>query len=94
MWEKMRKLIDGTEAAELEQSIVLEIKTKCPNKYLLIDLETNETYQGTSNNKSGEHWSKIENSFINEFKKLNPNPAATAVNVQEILDAVDELLKL
>lgn len=94
MWAKMRKLIDGTEAAELEQSIVLEIKTKCPNKYLLIDLETNETYQGTSNNKSGEHWSKVENSFINEFKKLNPTPAATAVNIREILDAVDELLKL
>ena len=90
----MRKLIDGTETIELEQPIILEIKTKCPDKYLLIDLETNETYRGTNNDKPGEHWHKIENSFINEFKKLDPTPAATAVNVREILDAVDELLKL
>lgn len=90
----MRKLIDGTQAAELEHSIVLEIKTKCPSKYLLLDLETNETYRGADKSSSGEHWSKIENSFINEFKKLNPTPAATAVNVKEILDAVDKLLKL
>lgn len=91
---KMRKLVDGSEAVELEYSVTLEIKTKCPNKYLLLDLETNETYRGTDINRSGEHWSKIENSFINEFKKLNPTPAATAVNVQEILDAVNKLLKL
>lgn len=90
----MRKLVDGSEAVELEQSIVLEIKTKCPSKYLLLDLETNETYRGADKSRSGEHWSKIENSFINEFKKLNPTPAATAVNVQEILDAVNKLLKL
>lgn len=90
----MRKLIDGTQAIELDQPIVLEIKTKCPSKYLLLDLENNETYRGTDTNRSGEHWHKIENSFINEFKKLNPTPAATAVNVQEILDAVDKLLKL
>ena len=91
---KMRKLVDGSEAVELEHFITLEIKTKCPNKYLLLDLETNETYRGTDNNQPGSHWTKIDNSFVNEFKKLNPKPAATAVNVQEILDAVDALLKL
>ena len=32
----MRKLVDGSEAVELEQSIVLEIKTKCPSKYLQV----------------------------------------------------------
>jgi hypothetical protein len=31
---------------------------------------------------------------VNEFKKLNPKPAATAVNVREILDAVDALLNI
>jgi len=90
----MRKLVDGTEAVELEQSIVLEIKTKCPSKYLLLDLETNETYRGSNNSRSGEHWSKVEDSFINQYRNLDPTPAATAVNVREILDAVDELLKL
>jgi hypothetical protein len=94
MWEKMRKLIDGTEASELNEPISLIVKTKCPNKYLLLDLETDETYRGTDNNQPGSHWTKIDNSFVNEFKKLNPKPAATAINVREILDAVDALLKL
>ena len=67
---------------------------KCQKKYLLLYLETDETYRGTDNNQTGSHWTKIDNSFVNEFKKLNPKPAATAVNVREILDAVDALLKL
>lgn len=93
-WGKMRKLIDGSEVSELKDPISLIVKTKCPKKYLLLDLETNETYRGTDNNQPGSHWTKIDNSFVNEFKKLNPTPAATAVDVQEILDAVDALLKL
>jgi hypothetical protein len=90
----MRELIDGTLASELHEPITLIVKTKCPKKYLLLDLETNETYRGTDNNQLGPHWTKIDNSFVNEFKKLNPKPAATAVDVKEILDAVDALLKL
>jgi hypothetical protein len=90
----MRKLIDGTQVFDLDEPVALIVKTKCPKKYLLLDLETNETYRGTYNNQPGSHWTKIDNSFVNEFKKLNPKPAATAVDVQEILDAVDALLKL
>ncbi len=90
----MRKLIDGTQVFDLNEPVTLIVKTKCPKKYLLLDLETNETYRGTDNNQPGSHWTKIDNSFVNEFKKLNPKSAATAVDVQEILDAVDALLKL
>jgi hypothetical protein len=94
MWEKMRKLIDGTTVSELHEPVSLIVKTKCPHKYLLMDLETDETYRGTDSNQPGSHWVKIDNSFMNEFKKLNPTPAATSVNIREILDAVDDLLKL
>lgn len=90
----MRKLIDGTEVLELNESVTLVVKTKCPHKYLLLDLETNKTYRGTSVDQPGEHWIQIEDSFLNKFKNLNPKPAATAVEIQEILDAVDALLKL
>jgi len=94
MWGKMRKLIDGTQVFELNEPVSLIVKTKCPHKYLLMDLETDETYRGTDSNQPGSHWAKIDNSFVNQFKKLNPKPAATAVDVQEILDAVNALLKL
>lgn len=40
----MRKLLDGTEAEELDQSVVLNITTKCPGKWLLADKETGEVY--------------------------------------------------
>lgn len=89
----MRKLIDGTDSIELVEAVSLVVKTKCPNKYLLLDLETNEIYRG-ANNESSKHWVKINYSFEKDFKKLDPKSTATAVYVREILDAVEDLLKL
>lgn len=40
----MRKLLGGTEVPELEESVTLTIKTKCPQKWMLIDMETGEIY--------------------------------------------------
>ena len=40
----MRKLITGTEVPELDSAVTLNIKTKCPAKWLLIDMETGEMY--------------------------------------------------
>ena len=40
----MRKLIDGSEVNELEDAQVLTIRTKCPEKWLLVDRETGEIY--------------------------------------------------
>lgn len=39
-----RKLQDGREVDELEESMILTIKTRCPAKWLLIDQETGEAY--------------------------------------------------
>ena len=55
----MRTLKDGKEVQELKEPIVLTIKTKCPEKYMLVDLETGEKYIGypTTGNSS---WKKIQ----------------------------------
>jgi hypothetical protein len=54
----MRKLIDNREVMELDNPITLEVYTKCPEKWLLIDLETGEHYTGhTTDGKN--HWKKI-----------------------------------
>lgn len=42
----MRKLKDGREVPELDKVKVLEVRTKCPEKWKLIDLETGEEYIG------------------------------------------------
>ena len=42
----MRKLQDGSEVKELAEPKVLTVKTKCPEKWLLVDLETGERYTG------------------------------------------------
>ncbi len=41
---------------ELEKSIPLSVKTKCPEKYLLIDRETGDMFIGDPRG----HWSRIE----------------------------------
>jgi len=54
----MRTLKDGTQVQELKEPIALTVKTKCPEKYMLTDLETGEQYIGypTVGNSS---WKKI-----------------------------------
>jgi hypothetical protein len=40
----MRSLKNGKEAMELDQVQEYSIKTKCPEKWILLDLETGEVY--------------------------------------------------
>ena len=39
---KYRKLKNGEEAKELDSSVQLIIKTKCPTKWIIEDLETGQ----------------------------------------------------
>jgi hypothetical protein len=56
---KKRILKDGSIVTELEVPVTLEVYTKCPEKWLLIDLETDEHYIGY--NTSGKNnWKKLE----------------------------------
>jgi hypothetical protein len=43
---KTRTLLDGREVVELEKPVTLEVYTKCPEKYMLIDMQTGEKYVG------------------------------------------------
>ena len=57
---KTRKLIDGSEAKELDQPIKLLIETKCPSKWKIVDMETGQAYIGTNNNKKFKYWRIID----------------------------------
>ena len=43
----MRNLVNGGEAEEFDKAINLTIHTKCPEKWLLIDMETGQQYLGS-----------------------------------------------
>lgn len=56
---KTRKLLNGEIVIELQEPINLNVLTKCPEKYMLIDMETGQKYIGCSTvGKSS--WKKIE----------------------------------
>ena len=48
---KTRELKNGEKVKELEKSINLIIKTKCPTKWIIEDLETGQKYR--ANGKTG-----------------------------------------
>ena len=58
----MRFLLDGTPVSELEEPITLTVYTKCPSKWLLVDRETGEEYEG------------YETEGKNSWRKLGETP--------------------
>jgi hypothetical protein len=54
-----RKLIDGSEVPELLEAQVLTLKTKCPEKWLLVDRETGEIYTPYTT-PGPNQWKKID----------------------------------
>jgi len=51
--------VAGVKVRELNKPVELKIVTKVPAKWLLKDLETNQTYIGTGKKKIGEQWREV-----------------------------------
>ena len=58
----MRKI---KEFEEFEKPVDLVVHTKCPNKWLLIDRETGQIYEGTSEG----HWDRLDPIIKDNFTK-------------------------
>ena len=58
--KKYRKLKNGEKANELGKSIELIIKTKCPTKWIIEDLETGQRYRANGNTEIGKMFTPIE----------------------------------
>lgn len=56
-----RKLKDDREVEELTYPIVLEVRTKCPEKWTLIDNETGVTYVGQNSIEKYSQWKRVDN---------------------------------
>lgn len=57
--QKTRKLKDGTYVDELIEPITLTVYTRCPEKYMLVDMETGQKYVGRLT-KGKSSWKKIK----------------------------------
>ena len=60
---KTRTLKDGTEVEQYEHNIILNVITKCPSKYKLIDNEKGKEDIGQKpigGEKQVVHWKKID----------------------------------
>tara|TARA_B100001769_G_scaffold224499_1_gene185389 strand:- start:30 stop:239 length:210 start_codon:yes stop_codon:yes gene_type:complete len=56
---KKRALQNGEIAEELESSMQLIIKTKCPTKWIIEDLETGQRYRANGNIEIGKMFTPI-----------------------------------
>jgi len=58
---KYRILKNGDKVEELNNSIQLIIKTKCPTKWVIEDLETGQKYRANGNTEIGKMFTAINN---------------------------------
>ena len=58
--DKYRKLKNGEEAKELDSSVQLIIKTKCPTKWIIEDLETGQRYRANGTTEIGTMFDPID----------------------------------
>jgi hypothetical protein len=56
----LRRLITGDLAEEYSEAIDLKIHTKCPSKWLLVDLETGQTYVGSNEDSGYGKWHRSQ----------------------------------
>jgi len=62
---KKRKLKNGEEVEELASSINLIIKTKCPTKWIIEDLETGQRYRANGKTEIGQMFTLISWMIVN-----------------------------
>lgn len=55
-----RKLLDGSRVPEFDIAVTLEVYTKCPAKWKLVDMETGEEYVGQLPREGQPYWKRID----------------------------------
>lgn len=73
--DKTRILIDGSEVEEFDKAIDLTIHTKCPEKWLLVDLETGQEYRGSEKPNLYGKWKRVKDAISNEKDSMQDQGA-------------------
>ena len=56
---KQRTLTNGEKVNELDTSVQIIIKTKCPTKWIIEDLETGQRYRANGNTEIGKMFTPL-----------------------------------
>lgn len=69
---KKRKLQSGREVKSQDEELRMTIASKCPDKWLFVDLETGDIWHHRKGYKEGEHpfWRSATAKEIKELKAL------------------------
>ena len=60
---KIRELITGEQAKDFDKAVDLTVHTKCPEKWLLVDLETGQMYRGMEKPNKWGKWRRLNKKF-------------------------------
>ena len=60
---KYRILKNGEKVQELDTAMEIIIKTKCPTKWIVEDLETGQRYRANGNMEVGKMFTPIDNDY-------------------------------
>ena len=71
-----RRLVDGSVVADLPEPQALVLNTKCPQKWLAVDLETGDVWRGTL---SGE-WKRLDGHLLKKFTRFSADFMAQGRN--------------
>jgi hypothetical protein len=64
---KDRILLNGQMVSSLEEPVFLEIYTRCPKKWLLVDLETGQEYRGLEEPTQYGVWERVKDAKSKEI---------------------------
>ena len=64
---RFRKLINGEKVKELKSPMNLIIKTKCPTKWIIEDLETGQRYRANGKEEIGKMFTLIDKMIKTEL---------------------------
>ena len=87
-----RKLLDGREVEESKENIDIIIRTKCPKKWRITDMETGQIYEGTGDNDLYKQWKLIGRLKVKGVKReLNKKLRNGKWTTKEIIEAMDKI---
>jgi hypothetical protein len=87
-----RKLLDGREVEESKENVDIIIRTKCPKKWRITDMETGQIYEGTGDNDLYKQWKLIGRLKVKGVKReLNKKLRNGNWTTKEIIEAMDKI---
>ena len=87
-----RKLLDGREVEESKENVDIIIRTKCPKKWRITDIETGQIYERTCDNYLYKQWKLIGRLKVKGVKReLNKKLRNGNWTTKEIIEAMDKI---